>query len=259
MSLPGGRRLEYERVADELRKMIVHGELRPGDRLPAESELTTRMRVSRGTLREALRVLSSQKLLVSARGVGGGTFVAEPSPDDVVAYLQTSLTLLSRSRLSVSQLLEVRSLMEVPAAGLAARHRTEDDLDRLAATIVVVSNRDAEDPSRYSANRGFHLLMLQASGNPLLDIVARPVFEVLRDRFLRDRAEPAFWERVAAEHTEILEHIRAGRPAAASRAMRSHLGNLRETYTRIDVTQLGNSASPAADPDVTDDAGTPFA
>lgn len=238
---PPGRPLEYERVADELRDMIVRGELRPGDRLPPEGELTTRMRVSRGTLREALRVLSSQKLLTSQRGVAGGTFVAEPSPDDVVTHLQTSLTLLSRSRISVTQLLEVRGLLEVPAAGLAARHRTDHDLQRMAETIVVVSDRTADDPHRYFANSDFHIRMLQAAGNPLLDIVARPVFSVLQGKFLRDRAEPAFWERVATEHTAILEHIRSGDPMAASRAMRAHLGNLRETYTRIDATRLGGA------------------
>lgn len=238
MSRSSSRPLEYERVADELRSMIVFGELRPGDRLPSEGELTTRMAVSRGTLREALRVLSTQKLLTSVRGVGGGTFIAEPSTDDMIDYLETSLSLLSRNRVSVGQLLQVRAMLEVPAAGLAAKQRTQADLERLAATVVVVNETADGAQVDWSANSRFHVHLLQAVDNPLLDVVARPIFSVLRDRFLRDEAEPAFWRRVAAEHAEILEHVRARNAASASRAMRSHLANLRETYTRIDISRL---------------------
>ncbi|AEA22375.1 FadR/GntR family transcriptional regulator [Pseudonocardia benzenivorans] len=242
MSAPGSRRLEYERVADELRSMIVTGELRPGDRLPPEGELTERMAVSRSTLREALRVLSTQKLLTSSRGVGGGTFVAEPSTDDVADYLQTSIGMLSRNRLSVGQLLQVRTMIEVPGAGLAARHRSEADLDRLAATVVVAGDAAGGKEVDWSANSRFHVLLLRATENPLLEVVARPIFTVMRDRFLRDRAGAEFWRRVAVEHAEILGHVRDRNAAAASRAMRNHLTALRDTYTRIDVSDLGGTA-----------------
>lgn len=228
--------------------MIVLGELRPGDRLPPEGELTTRMAVSRGTLREALRVLSTQNLLSSVRGVGGGTFIVEPSTDDVVAYLQTSLSVMSGSRLTVAQLLEVRTMIEVPSAGIAAKTRSEDDLARLAETVVVVN--DAADGTEidWSVNSRFHVLLLQATGNPLLDLVARPIFSVMREKFLRDRAEPAFWRKVADEHAEILQHVRDGNAAAARKAMRIHLGALRGTYTRIDVAGVADPDSSAPEP-----------
>lgn len=240
MQSSGRPQLGYERVADALRDMILSGELLPGERLPPEAELTARMEVSRGTLREALRVLSSQKLLTTTRGVNGGTFVAEPSVEDVSEYLETSLGLLSRGRVSVPQLLEVRAMLEVPAAGLAARRRTQADLERLASSIVAVDSRDAPEGARWSANSNFHVLLLRAAGNPLLDMVTQPVFSVLRERFLRERADASFWRTVADEHAAILEHVRAGRADAASRAMRAHLAALRDTYTRIDITQVGS-------------------
>jgi DNA-binding FadR family transcriptional regulator len=267
--MPGPRLLEYERVAGELRRMIVEGELRPGDRLPAEGELTARMGVSRGTLREALRVLSSQKLLTSARGVNGGTFVAEPSTDDVVAHLETSLTLLSRSVVSVTNLLEMRAQLEVPAAELAARRRTEEDLRRLEACAghpgepglggctgpvnpvnpvglagrvdqVGLSGAGGAEAARLRMNSDFHLHLLRAAGNPVLEMTARPVFSVLSQCFRRDEPGPGFWGRVSAEHAEILGQIRDRNSRGARRAMRSHLAGLRETYIRIDVTRLGD-------------------
>jgi GntR family transcriptional repressor for pyruvate dehydrogenase complex len=247
-AMPVPRPLEYERVAGELRQMIVEGELRPGDRLPAEGELTARMGVSRGTLREALRVLSSQKLLTSARGVNGGTFVAEPSTDDVVAHLETSLTLLSRSVVSVGNLLEMRGQLEVPAAELAARRRTEEDLHRLETSVgtsgepglgssVGCIDLDGPDAGRLRRNSDFHLHVLRAAGNPVLEMTARPVFSVLSQRFRRDQPGPGFWTRVTAEHAEILEQVRDRNSRGARRAMRSHLAGLRETYIRIDVTR----------------------
>lgn len=237
------RPLEYERVAGELRRMIVDGELRPGDRLPAEGELTARMGVSRGTLREALRVLSAQKLLTSARGVNGGTFIAEPSPDDVVETLETSLLLLSRSRVSPAHLLEMRSQLEVPAVELAARRRSEEDLLRLEDSVIGMNEAadasEATRPRQQAMNSNFHMLVLRAAGNPVLEMMARPVFTVLRERFQGQQPGPEFQLRVAAEHAEILQHVRARNSRGARRAMRSHLSGLRDTYIRIDGSRLG--------------------
>ena len=238
-----GAPLEYERVAQSLRDMIVSGDLRPGDRLPAEEDLTARMGVSRNTLREAIRVLTTQKLVRAVRGVSGGTFVAEPTPGDVADYLETALTVLSRSRISVAQLLEVRAHLEVPAAATAARNRTEEDLKRLQGSIVVVSDASGADDDRWWANITFHGLLVEAGGNPLMDMVTSPVLSVLRDRFLRDQAEPAFWRKVADEHQVILDAVRARDARAASRAMRTHLSALRETYTRIDAARLAGGGS----------------
>ncbi len=238
---PGPRPLEYQRVAGELRQMIVEGGLRPGDRLPAEGELTARMGVSRGTLREALRVLSSQNLLTSARGVNGGTFVAEPSTDDVSAYLETSLTLLSRSVVSSANLLEMRTQLEVPAAELAARRRTDEDLRLLETSVCSLAEPGlGRDPGRQRMNSDFHLHLLRAAGNPVLEMTARPVFSVLSQRFRRGEPGPGFWERVSAEHAEILGQIRDRNTRGARRAMRAHLTGLRDTYLRIDVTRLGD-------------------
>ena len=228
------KQLGYERVAEELREMIVSGELQLGDRLPSEGDLTTHMSVSRGTLREAIRLLSSQKLLTSVRGVAGGTFVAEPAPEDVISYLETSLTLLTRNRVSVESLLEVRGLLEVPASALAAHRRTSIDLRDLEETLSPAVN-GAAGPEVWRACSRFHRLILRAADNPLLEMVTQPVFSVMQDRFLRDRAGTQFWEKVLADHAEIFRHIRLGDAAATSAAMSEHLGtNLRDTYVRID-------------------------
>lgn len=223
----------YQRLAAELRRLIVTGEFVRGERLPSEVALTAQFNVSRSTLREAMRALASHGLIVTTRGVTGGTFVAEPAPDDVSAYLTTSIQLLSRSRISVDQLLEARTALEVPAAELAAQRRTDEHMTALEDML-----NDAEWNRRsdhWPATSGFHTVLLEATGNPLLSMLTTPVFQVIRTRFLRERAGPQFWERVNAEHHEIAHRVRESNPEGAAEAMRSHLANLHDTYRRIDV------------------------
>lgn len=223
----------YAELAEDLRGRIVSGEYGPGDRLPIEPELCARYGVSRSTLREALRLLASQNLVTTVRGVAGGTFVAHPRPEQISDYLQTSLSLLAvDTQVSVDQLLEIRELLEVPAAGLAAVRRDEAGLAELRACIF---DPAAVDPAEiYEPNRHFHTVLLKAAGNPLLEVVTEPVFRVLNERFLRENAPPRFWHRVDADHREILRCVEAGDERAARAAAHAHLTHLRSTYINID-------------------------
>src|SRR5690349_931282 len=109
----------YEQVADQLRELIVSSALSAGDRLPTEAELCQQFGTSRSTIREALRSLSSQSLIRAKRGANGGITVASPSPGDVVAQLDTALSLLAGTgELNAEELFEARRLLEVPAAAM---------------------------------------------------------------------------------------------------------------------------------------------
>ncbi|MFI6322003.1 FadR/GntR family transcriptional regulator [Nonomuraea sp. NPDC050556] len=219
----------YENLAADLRDRIVAGELRPGDRLPVEPELSTRYGVSRSTVREALRLLASQNLISTVRGVSGGSFVVAPRPEQISDYLRTGFGLLAAdTQITVDQLLEIRDLLEVPATGLAAVRRSEADLDELRGTLFDVPGE------RYEQNKRFHAVLLRASGNPLLEVVARPIFQVLDERFLRERAPGTFWNDVDRDHREILALVEAGDEAGAREAAHAHLGHLRGTYLAIE-------------------------
>src|SRR2546427_8574550 len=106
--------------------MILAGKLRAGHRLPTEAELRAQFGVGRSTIREALRMLSSERLLTTSRGVGGGSSVAHLNHDDVTEMLEVAVAVLTNSEgVSVAELLEARDLLEVPAARLAAVRRTD--------------------------------------------------------------------------------------------------------------------------------------
>jgi DNA-binding FadR family transcriptional regulator len=227
----------YRLVANELRRRILAGEIVPGERLPVEVELADSFGVSRSTLREALRTLSSQHLVHTSRGVTGGTFVAQPAPALIASSLATGLGFLSGTEeLTVADLLEARELLEVPAASLAAHRRTDAQLEGLMAVTSSAANTD-RGPI-FESNRSFHALVLQASNNRLLEVMTRPVFEVLQTRFLRDQAPASFWKRVNREHRAITEAIGEGNADRAAAEMKTHLEHLRQTYQRIDRRRI---------------------
>jgi len=225
----------YSQVASQLRDLIVTGQVQTGDHLPNESELATIFGVSRSTVREALRLLAAQSLVYTKRGVTGGTFVAELDAETVSGYLRTSLGLLSGSAgVTVAELLETRAALEVPAARLAAIRRTNNAIQEMEQNLSISNVED--EAVRYVKNSGFHELIMEASGNRLLGLVASPVFDVLKSRFRREDLEKNHWERVDNEHREIFGHIEAGDPDGAESAMTAHLRRLESTYESIDIT-----------------------
>lgn len=225
----------YQQVADQLRDMIVGGTLGPGERLPVESDLAQMFGVSRSTVREALRVLSSRGLVITSRGVGGGTSVARPEPSSISDLLEAGFGLMTQAEgLTVGQLLDAREVLEAPAARWAATRRTEEQLERLRANV----NEHAHDLAgahSFFGNIVFHSTILEASQNPILSVVTRPVYSVLRTRFARDAAPSEFFDQITRDHRRIVEAIEAQDGEKAEAEMRQHLQTLRPTYCAIDV------------------------
>ncbi|GAA4615123.1 FadR/GntR family transcriptional regulator [Saccharopolyspora hordei] len=219
----------YRQVADELRSQIMCGLLKPGARLPAESELTGMFGASRSTVREALRVLASQHLIETRRGVRGGSFVVAPDPSQLVDDLGGLLgVLVATPQLGIGDLLEARLLLEPAAARLAAQRADRDTADALRATAA--APRDSRDPSGFVTHMDFHTMILMATGNLMFTMMGQPVSDVLRTRLDRAAVAQEQWQNVDACHIAIAEHIANGEAERAEDAMRSHLLGLRELY-----------------------------
>ena len=224
-----GRLPAYQVLADDLRGQITSGRLRPGQRLPTEPELCLRSGVSRSTVREALRLLASQQLIVTTRGVTGGSYVAQPDP----ARLAESLTggvrmLLACTPVGVDELIEVREMVEVPAVGLAARRRTEEDLAVLRRTMFDPERDDV--PTKSAAHLAFHAALAAATGNPVYELIARPLYAVGNEAELAERASQRLWRLVDTEHREILRAVEERDVESAQRATRVHLANLKANW-----------------------------
>ena len=213
-------------LADALRARILTRELRPGQKLPVEPDLADEYGVSRSTVREALRVLASQGLITTSRGVLGGSFVARPDPKQMSDYLYASLGLLAEADdLAVDALVEARDMLEVPAAGLAALRRSDADLERLRARLGPPPSEEPKELAEFA--RLFHETMLRIAGNAVVEALTRPVFEVLYERMAQFTEPEPTWSQVKGDHQLIYDAIAAGDAEAARAEMQIHLQKLR--------------------------------
>ena len=223
---------QYEQVAEQLRTLVVGGDLQPGARLPNEEVLAREFGVSRATLREALRSLAAHDLIRTAKGAGGGSYVTLPSVERISSFVHSSITLMAdANEVSIENLLEARELLEVPAARLAARRRGDADVARLRETIP-------GDPLRLGTqeqfvyNRDFHSVVIEACGNTMLAVAAQPIFQVLQTHLSRSRFGRAYHRAVNEHHRAVADAIDAGDEAAAGEQMYEHLEFLRPYYER---------------------------
>ncbi len=220
----------YQQVADQLLDLILSGQLAAGDRLPPEAELAASFGVSRSTVREALRSLASRDLVETTRGTTGGTFVRRVEVGQVREYLEMSIGLMWGSdAITVSEMLEAREVLEVPAARKAAERREDEHVTELWDAIER-ETRSRGRNVKFREHRNFHGVIVQAAGNGLLELMTDPVFRVLQTKFLDPEVPPDFWALVDDDHRTITEAIRDRDGDAAAAAMRDHLGRLRDVY-----------------------------
>jgi GntR family transcriptional regulator, transcriptional repressor for pyruvate dehydrogenase complex len=219
----------YRVLADDLRSQITSGQLRPGDRLPTEPQLCRESGVSRSTVREALRLLASQHLIVTTRGVAGGSFVAHPSAEQLSDTLATGVRLMQATAVvDASHLLEVRSLLDVAATGYAAQRHQPQHLEAIRGALFDPHTADVEE--MWALHPVFHRALIAASANPVMELISAPLYAVVNIRELVAGLGRDFWIRVDADHREIFDAVAARDTVAAEAAAVKHLDHLRETF-----------------------------
>jgi GntR family transcriptional repressor for pyruvate dehydrogenase complex len=216
------RRRLHEPVADQIRQAIFGGLIVPGYKLPPERELAEHFQTSRVALREALRALEKEGLIVIKRGAGGGAFVAEA--DRALEALADSLnTVVKLGSAKSANLTEMRSILEPEIARLATLRGTPDDLIAIEA-VVVAQEQELEDGElSRKLDMEFHRKMAAAAHNPVMSIVVDAVNQSLRDSILRSKRTEEMRNRVVGYHRRILEAVRTGDAELAKQVMNSHV------------------------------------
>jgi|RhiMetdeSRZDD1v2_1073273.scaffolds.fasta_scaffold30122_3 GntR family transcriptional regulator, transcriptional repressor for pyruvate dehydrogenase complex len=209
-----------DQVVSHIKNLIERGNLRPGDRLPAERDLAAQIGVSRPTVRVGLHALAAMGVVRSRHG--SGTYI----PDGPPTLGSEPLSLLAALHgFTREEMYEARRLLEVGAAGLAAERATPDQLATLADEV---SNLFAalDDPLRFLVHDiKFHREVAAASGNPIIAALVEMVSALYYDH-RRETAQQASDRdlREAAElHRRIYQAIRAHDMEAARTAMNEHL------------------------------------
>ena len=235
-----------ELVAAQLRRQIVRGTVQPGQKLPPETQLMEQFGVSRPTIREAFRILETERLIVVRPGSRGGAQVI--APDLTVAVRWVGL-LLQLQGATIDDVYEARKVAEPVCAGLLARGRTEQDLADLAAVVAeiesAIEGTDSlgPDPAQWSRlTHRFHELITQRSGNKTLALQGAVLHDIIAThtelRVSRnfDRAEsPERFRRAVRAYKKLLALIEARDADGAQRLWRSHLESAAEYLLKDDL------------------------
>jgi len=218
-------------LAKELRRQILGGAFPPGSSLPSESEIVTQTALSRGSVREALRILESEGLVVTRPGRYGGSIAQRPDDDS----LRRSISIFVQGRgISMIALLQTREAVEPPLAALAARNRTEAELQDIVHATERVETAFADTPRFLLENVDWHMSIVAASHNELL----RGIIHSLSSMIHKVSAIESFdsddvRKKVLHAHRRILEAIAAKDEKAASRRMALHLAAVTAATTEL--------------------------
>lgn len=213
-----------DQLVDELEQKILSGELAVGAMLPSERRLSETYSVSRSGVREALRVLGERGLVTVRHG--RGTFVTDP---DAAAAGSAIGYALRRERITARDVIVGRMAVEKDAAALAAEVRTDADLHLLERIIAGMESSSAI-LELVRADFAFHLALVKASHNPVLEAMFRAISGYTAEMMLRSLSDRTVADVGVPQHRAILEAVRDGRADQAKRLVEEHLTVAVEHY-----------------------------
>ena len=227
-----GARLS-EQLAEALAASIREGKFPPGQRLPTESALLERFRVSRTVVREALSRLNTLGLVESRQG--SGLFVKNSAPE-----LEQLVLAPDGSRDAVIKLVEVRRALETESAALAAARRSPQDVKRIKAAVRTLERAVMAGGDGVAEDVAFHTAIAKVTGNPFLlatlGYLSRFLLDATRVTRANESTRADFAQQVRDEHGAIVRAIESGDVVAARLAGASHMDNAIGRIGRADAT-----------------------
>lgn len=214
----------YRVVSSKIEELIRAENIRPGERLPAERELATKLGVSRTSLREALIALELGGT-VEVRG-GSGVYVSEQ------AKPQAEVPTAGPGPFEV---LAARRLIEVEVAAMAAKHASDANIDAILVAVMAMEQHHEDRSGNESADRDFHLAIARATGNSAMVGVIEylwsqrgSLWHKLKEHFQTEELR----QQTLIDHRNIFAAIASHDVAGARTAMRAHLDRVTRTFSR---------------------------
>jgi len=217
-----------ETVAAAIVRDIVSRNLNPGDMLPSEAAMLARFRVSRASLREALRLLEVQELIRLKPGPGGGPVVSAVDPRNLAKITMLYLYL---GGATYQELFEAQQVLTRNDAERAARN-PDRELVRATMKPFLATEQPIQGPDYWTVTNEFHGAVGELGGNRVIELVSRIVGSIWHERIVTRMDTHSVRGQIHAEHREIAKAIIARQPAKAGRLMHDHFGWLVEEYSR---------------------------
>jgi len=217
-----------EQIANRLLALIKEKRLRPGDRLPPERDLALMMKVSRPSLREALRALQLMNIIENRQG--SGNYVSSLEPEQLVEHLDIVFALDDST---YHDLFQARRILETSIAEMAAVHITEAELALMEKSIeeaVAV----IDDPDAFlEADMELHTLILRAAKNRILPVFMQSINKISVLSRRRTGEDIEVRRRTVKDHRAIVAALRERDPVQAKRAMMEHLAHVEKKMNQI--------------------------
>ena len=208
----------YEEIVAKIKDMVGKGRFKAGDQLPVERELAEVFRVSRSSVREALRSLESQGFIESRQG--DGTYIARQPVESLVRPLASVILTEKDDQM---ELFEMRRMIEPDLAYLAAERATEEEIAMMEKVLALQQEQIDRGDFETDVDRNFHYIMARAARNKALLRITDNIMDLLaesREQYLQVEGRP---QKSILRHREVLEAIRARDPERAEKCMLEHL------------------------------------
>jgi GntR family transcriptional regulator, transcriptional repressor for pyruvate dehydrogenase complex len=218
-----GRQSAAATVVESIKLMLSRGELKPGERLPSQRDLSARLGISVPTVREAINSLSDMGLLEARHG--SGTYVTALDPEQLMQPVRFALSLSGQG---LAELFDARLLLEPAAARLAAIRRTEDELAGMRTCVESTTKKSVTQRQLLEADVELHDRIFRASHNHLLVALMGSIAALGLESRQRTVTLPSVRPQSQRDHERIVDAIAASDAGAAEAAMRDHISNVRD-------------------------------
>ncbi|MCL5022569.1 MAG: FadR family transcriptional regulator [Nitrospirae bacterium] len=213
----------YADIVKQIRTLIEKGRLKKGDQLPPERELSETFKVSRATVREAVRTLDSMRLVESRQG--DGTYVLASSEEALVQPLAAALL---HEKDDLADIFSIRKIIEPVIAQRAAEHATSEETKELEEILGQQGKDLSLGVNIVETDSAFHRSLARMARNRVMERLLLAIVDLLaqtREGYLQNEERA---ERSLRGHREILSAIKRGDGSAAKQAMRRHLESVEE-------------------------------
>ena len=207
-----------DEVQQKIIEMILNKEFNENHYLPSEGELCQRLGVSRATVREAVRSMEVRGFV--KRIHGKGIKVVDNSVKALTCSIGDMMTL---GDFAIEELLEVRKIIEIQAAGLAAKRATPKDVEGLGNALKEMEKAVVMDSNYFNSDLEFHMILVRSANNHLLSALANAYLPLLKKLIIESSQTDYVIEQKYHYHRNIYECITKGDDEGASLCMRTHL------------------------------------
>ncbi len=206
-----------EKIANNIKALIIDQKLQPGEKLPNEIELANQLNVSRSTIREAIKTLVSKNVLEIHRGKG--TYVCERPG---IATDPLGVTFMNKKDLLI-YLFETRLIIEPEMAALAAQRATEKNIKALEDAFHILQEQILEGKDHTKFDIKFHNIIAKSTQNPIIRRIVPIINDSIIEGYQETKDIPESGEKVLRHHRRVLDAILEKNEALARQYMREHI------------------------------------